>query len=330
MKNIFLAPRSNETSYENFSSTILSGRPYSYLEEYLTDSEKKILSKYKKISIWGNKESLRSRWKKMRPGDYVLFYSKGLFNYSARVVLTKYSPKLGLKLWPVDSDGNPWPCLFFIDNVKEVNIPVKVVQEIAGYAEAWDRVQGFMRLNDKGLKNINMKFGSVDLFLSQKPETYKLIEELIENTEDESLEVVEEQAINKDKIFKEASLFKNKKEGYVLDTSTKKVRVENRNQKRRVAQLEDYACQVCNWSLEWVNKKGKKVHRIDIDHIIDKANGGGEELNNLWALCPNCHTKKTLGVIKIDLKKKEVTENGKKVKLHHDNHLGFSKKHRNS
>jgi len=98
MKNIFLAPRSNETSYENFESTIISGRPYSFVEPYLNDEERAVLSKFKTISVWGNKESLKSRWEQMKPGDFVLFYAKGFFYYSARVVLTKHSVELGTKL----------------------------------------------------------------------------------------------------------------------------------------------------------------------------------------------------------------------------------------
>jgi len=55
--------------------------------------------------------------------------------------------------------------------------------------------------------------------------------------------------------------------------------------------------------------------------FVDKAKHGGEELKNLWALCPNCHTEKTLGVIKVDITKKKVFRNGKELSLHHDVHL---------
>ncbi|MCK9209056.1 MAG: HNH endonuclease [Salinivirgaceae bacterium] len=323
MKNIFLAPRSNETAYENFESTIIGGRPYGFIEPFLDEKEKTILSKYQIISIWGNKESLMSRWEKMQPGDFVLFYAKGIFYYSARVVLTKYSVELGTKLWPLDENGNPWPCLFFVDDLKEVNIPIKTVQELAEYEPTWDRVQGFMRLNDEGLQAITEKFGSIETFLNQKPEVYQAIESIIEKTKEEIIEDEVVEIIDKDKILEEAKNFRDVGEGYALDSSPRKVRVENRIQKKRVAELEDYSCQVCNWSLEWINSKGKKSYRIDIDHITDKAKGGGEELSNLWALCPNCHTKKTLGVININKENKTIEENEIEIKLHHDNHLGW-------
>lgn len=182
MKRIFLAPRADETSYEHFKSTIISGRTYSFLESYLNDEEKKILSKYKTISVWGNKESLKSRWDKMHPGDYVLFYKKGIFYYSATVITTKFSNELGEKLWPRGKDGKIWNCLFFVDNLREINIPIKVVQELAGYKPKWDRVMGFMPLSDKGIKTIQEQFGTIDNFIIQDQNA--LISRVIAKTEE--------------------------------------------------------------------------------------------------------------------------------------------------
>src|SRR4051812_1873511 len=137
MKNIFLAPRSNETSHENFVSTIIGGRPFGFFESFLNEKEKGLFSKDTPMYVWGTKESLRNRWKNINPGDYVLFYQRGVFNYSARVVCIKYDFELGKKLWPVDTNGEPWPCLFFIENLKTVNIPVGLIRELAGYEPTW-------------------------------------------------------------------------------------------------------------------------------------------------------------------------------------------------
>ena len=328
MKNIFLAPRANETSHENFESSIIVGRSYKVLEPYLDEEEKKILSKYLeiKIRIWGNKESLLSRWKKMKEGDYVLFYAKGIFNYSARVVLTKHSPELGREIWKVDEDGEPWSCLFFVDNLNEINIPIRVVQELAEYEPTWDRVQGFMPLNELGTKAIIQKFGSIESFLGQKAEVYKVIEDIIEQKEDEIVEDSDtDEVVDKEKLLADAQNYHNVSPSHVVVDSPHKTRVENKIQKKRIAKLEGHSCQVCGWSLGWTNSKGKKVKRIDGDHIIDKAKGGGEEVKNLWVLCPNCHVKKTLKVITIDLSNKVLREGDQEVKMHHDSHLEWFK-----
>jgi hypothetical protein len=321
--NIFLAPRSNETSYKNFTSTILEGRSYEYLSPYLTGDERKVLSKYQgiNISIWGNKESLRGRWEKMEPGDLVLFYKDGAFYYSARVVLTKYDEKLGKALWPVDKNGKPWPCLFFVDKLTEINIPVELIQELAEYAPTWDRVQGFMRLNDHGVEAIKNKFGTLERFVRQDVEALKVIENIVEDAKSETIETEPLKAPDINKLMREASTYVDSGPGFVIDNSARKRRIENREQKRRVAEIEGRACQICNWSLEWQNKKGEARYRIDVDHIIDKAKGGGEELKNLWALCPNCHAEKTMGVIHVDLEKKKILRDGIKISLHHDRHL---------
>ncbi len=323
MKKIFLAPRSNETSHKNFESTIIGGRSYSFIEPYLTDQEKNVLSKYKTISVWGNKESLRSKWGKMLPEDYVLFYAKGAFYYSARVVLTKFSNDLGSKLWPMDKDGEPWNCLFFVDNLKEINIPIKTVQELAEYEPTWDRVMGFMQLRESGLKAIEEKFGSIENFITQDQKTIDVITNIIETTKEETIDGEKEEIVDKNKLLEEGKGYDPNEEQYKLSNTPHKIRIEKKKQKELVAKLEDYSCQLCGWSLEWTKNNGKKAYRIDIDHIMDKAKGGDERLSNLWALCPNCHAKKTLNVITVDLENGKVYENEKAIKLHHDNHLGW-------
>ena len=62
MKRIFLAPRSNETSYENFKSTINDGVSPDLVFPFLSDEEKEALKDHKRFYIWGNLESKKSSW----------------------------------------------------------------------------------------------------------------------------------------------------------------------------------------------------------------------------------------------------------------------------
>lgn len=127
--------------------------------------------------------------------------------------------------------------------------------------------------------------------------------------------------IDKASLLKKALEYKAPKDTKVAPIRV--IRIENRLQKKRIASIENWSCQICGWSMQWKNEKGKTMKIIEVDHIIEKANGGTEEANNLWTLCPNCHAKKTYGVIKIDLKLHKIFENEQEVKLHHDNHLGW-------
>jgi hypothetical protein len=124
----------------------------------------------------------------------------------------------------------------------------------------------------------------------------------------------------KDKLMEDAKNYKQIGNAYVTKTIEKKIRKENQFQKRRVAKIEDYTCQVCGFYEEYTRANGKKGWIIEVDHILDKAKEGSEDLKNLWVLCPNCHAKKTYGLINIDLTNKTITNNGKLVIIT-DNHL---------
>ncbi len=127
---------------------------------------------------------------------------------------------------------------------------------------------------------------------------------------------------SKTDILNEANKFKDYEEQYKNSENGSKIRKESKAQKERIAILEDHTCQVCGFHEAYLSKHGTPSWIIDVDHIIDKALGGGETCGNLWALCPNCHRKKTHGVIVIDPIKKIVTERGKLIKIN-DNHLNW-------
>lgn len=136
--------------------------------------------------------------------------------------------------------------------------------------------------------------------------------------------VVDEDLSKKSKsdILREAMDFKDYDTQYKYSNNDKKTRNESSAQKKRIAILEDHKCQVCGFQESYKDQHGKEKWIIDVDHINDKASGGGETIKNLWVLCPNCHRKKTNGIILIDVKNKIVMERGKKIKIK-DNHLGL-------
>lgn len=186
----FLAPRSNETSYQNFLSTIESGLDYTIVEPYLDPEGKKILSKTNKVFAWGNKESLKSRWEKMNQGDIVLFYKgregdekEGKFVYAGQVIYKQHSNDLGLALWPPKKGEELWNCVYFLDNLTQIYLPLSEIVNFGSYSEKFDRLQGFMPLNSEGNKVINKKFKNIQDFLNY----YKPLEPFeISDLEEES------------------------------------------------------------------------------------------------------------------------------------------------
>lgn len=129
--------------------------------------------------------------------------------------------------------------------------------------------------------------------------------------------------ISLDKIIEDAKSYVDSGDNYSMSYGKKRVRKENQLQKRRVAKICNYTCMVCGYRYEYTKSNGNKGYIIEIDHIKEKSEGGGETLDNLWALCPNCHAKKTAKVIVLDIEKKKIYESGKEIKLNNNNHLGW-------
>jgi len=57
------------------------------------------------------------------------------------------------------------------------------------------------------------------------------------------------------------------------------------SRKKLVASSQDWKCGRCGKKLEY---------NFQVDHIVRLQYGGSNELDNLTALCPDCHSKKTI------------------------------------
>lgn len=71
-----------------------------------------------------------------------------------------------------------------------------------------------------------------------------------------------------------------------LQTSGKKStkRCVSETKKKYVASQQNWICRKCNKKLN---------HTFEVDHVIRLENGGTNEVNNLEALCRECHGQKT-------------------------------------
>lgn len=127
------------------------------------------------------------------------------------------------------------------------------------------------------------------------------------------------QSASIEEIWKKAEQFVDYEEQYREGFGIKLHR-ESKMQKERISRIEEYTCQICGFHQAYVNKNGKQRFIIQVDHIVEKSQGGGECLNNLLVLCPNCHAKKTYGIIKIN-PDYTIEENGERKHLKYDRHL---------
>ena len=168
---IFLAPRSNETSYKNFLSTIENGVDFSLVERFLDDEGKGKLKDQEKLFVWGNKDSKKTSWNKMQEDDLVLFYKHGAFVYVGRLLYKQHSKDLGLSLWPPKKGEEPWTCIFFLKDLKPIYLSISDFNEISGGAYKLGVVQGFMPVKEEAVSNMLKKFGSIEKLLASYPPT---------------------------------------------------------------------------------------------------------------------------------------------------------------
>ncbi len=122
-------------------------------------------------------------------------------------------------------------------------------------------------------------------------------------------------------ILEKAKAFVDYEEQYRTEYNNRLQRHESKMQKERIARIENYTCQICGFRQSYLNANGKTRYIIEVDHILEKSQGGGENINNLLVLCPNCHAKKTYGVIKINSDYSIIDENGERKLLKQNKHL---------
>ena len=137
------------------------------------------------------------------------------------------------------------------------------------------------------------------------------------------VEVINEETF--EETLNKVLLFQDFKEQYREGNNDQRYRIESKAQKERISKLENHTCQICGYRYEYKNAKGQTRWIIEVDHIKEKSLGGGEEIDNMLVLCPNCHAKKTKGVIKINIDY-TFNENGITHKLLHNKHLGIYKR----
>jgi len=309
---------------------------------------------------WALNEHNKTLWERdIRPGDGALFHSTRKSGFSNRAISTiigfgYIGEGLSIKrehwwVQEVTEHNNFWPYvvplkeIYLFSDISGIDFATPIEKKPPRQVET-----EILRLIENGLMiedlNRQAKFidprctefpvnGSAsrinpifedlilkrneDLFVAHDAQETKQLDEALSESLDDKLSQLDNPTI-----LAQARAFDNSQEqSHFWANGPRKVRRENQLQKRRIAKLENYTCQVCGFRYEYIRRNGKPAWIIHVDHVKDKAAQGMENIDNLWVLCPNCHSKKTCGSLKIDLGTKTVTERGSKINLFQDNHL---------
>lgn len=322
MKKIFLAPRSNETAYKNYMSS-MQGKSIEELRPYLNEADLRQLEGDVKFFVWGCQPSLESRWEKMQHGDYVLFYARGRFISFGQLKFKKKSESLALSLWPKSKDSDePWSCVFFVENLKEINLPVQEFAKLTGYNI--DRVQGFMPVVS-ALPKIIERFGSTDNFMQS------LISQLDSNDIGELIAITDKPAasVSKEDKARIDDLTRSRTEAEIESAlaqyakgalgkkpeQVEKIVKSFKRNRKLVADIKakyNNKCQIC----EFTFRTASGAYYSEAAHIIPISSGveGVDSPDNIWVLCANHHRMLDTGAIR-SISSIEYEENGITKKL---------------
>lgn len=261
-----------------------------------------------KFFVWGCQPSLKNRWDSMQYGDYVLFYAQGRFISVGTLKFKKMSEELALSLWPKSKEsGEPWSCVFFVENINPINLPLDEFDEITGYSLR--ALQGFMRVSDSdALARINKRYGSNDAFISSLVGDVndRDVNEIITIASKSTSELTDEDKTKLDTLTRDRSedeieaaikLFAQKQKSLKPEQITKLSRSYKRNMGMVNALKEKYKnkCQICGFT--FMTSTGK--YYSEAAHIIpiSDATEGVDSPDNIWILCANHHKMLDRGAI---------------------------------
>jgi len=302
---LFLAPRSNETSRENFLSTLESGYPIDEVKEYLTEDEQSIFKEKQKLFIWGNQEAKASSWEKMDLGDFVAFYTKGEFVYVGKCILKKKSEALARNLWGNVPDKElTWEYTFFLDEIRPISIPLPVIIDLSKYDEKMI-VQGFMPINEEGMTNILKFYGSLTSFFDSyssgmETKDFIFLDKLSKKEEPSSkdLEKVDKifTKINPDVLLKEYEQRLSSEKPEVIESKVIRIK-RNQTIVKMMKEKYDNKCQICGFTFE--KKSGGNYSEVAHIIPIESRESGVDTPSNLAVMCPNHHKMHDLGNLEI-------------------------------
>lgn len=149
MNHIIVQPCGSPEAQKHFKNTIYNSVDLSIIRDLLSETDLNNLKEIYpdgKAQIWGVKPANQSRWNKLNKGDTVLFSGNNIIFMSATVTYKINNRKLAEKLWGIDEDDS-WELIYFIDELKNQQIPYKVFNEVVQYSENY-KLYRFSVLDD--------------------------------------------------------------------------------------------------------------------------------------------------------------------------------------
>ncbi len=155
MSLVILQPTANSEGTAHYRQTIEQPVPSSeWLPLVTKDVADRLTTSFRDgaVPFWGVTEGdggrNQTKWKRINPGDLVLFARGGSYFALATVALPFENEALAEVLWQRNSHGETWKFMYAVDDVREVAIPYVELNPVMGYESAYVP-QGFNVLNEE-------------------------------------------------------------------------------------------------------------------------------------------------------------------------------------
>jgi hypothetical protein len=156
---LVLQPCGGAEAAAHFEDTIENLVPLTRILPYLSAADRDLVrSRFAdRVAVWGvtpaKNGSNAAKWRKMRIGDIALMYRHGRFFLKANVGFKVHSMELALDLWSKKADGLTWEHIFFLADLKPIDIPIDRFNLAANYKPNFV-VQGYQVLPEDRSKRI--------------------------------------------------------------------------------------------------------------------------------------------------------------------------------
>lgn len=128
MSKLILQPSGNKDARDHYVDTILNPVPFSRLQPFLSPTELSLLKEIypeEKCFIWGVTPGRNNKpsWDRISRGDVAVFSRDGKIYASSVVTHKLHNKNLASDLWKFDKEGRTWEYIYFLDEIRNVNIP---------------------------------------------------------------------------------------------------------------------------------------------------------------------------------------------------------------
>ncbi len=290
MQKIILMPIGFGKAQQHLNTTLLNPVSKETIKKYVSAEDFSELDKLyqeESVLVWGlvpGKQNDKD-WENLNLEDIVIFVPSNDNLIVTHVTYKMINEKLSKVLWGTeDKTEKTWERIFFVRLVSVLELRKRALLSQLGYSDR-DNLQGHRDVTERFIE----AYGSLDEFNRTYSDLKIELEELNQETSEKFIDSVLPSK-NRQGALKEKIAESEREQTEYVELKGRRIK---RNQLivAYVKEKASYKCQACGFS--FTKKDGSKY--VEAAHIKQLAKSHMDTLENLVALCPNCHKKFDLG-----------------------------------